>query len=423
LFVQPGRRTLSKNRVIAGDHMLVRFDIGSTDDMDAATEAKFIERLRELFPTCDAVIVSDYAYGILTPRVIQALANLQARSPRLLIVDSKNLPRYFEIGVTAIKPNYREAVKLLGIQELQGTNSRAEQMMQHGQQILELSNAKIAAVTLDSEGALIFDRDGNPYRTYAQPSSNARAAGAGDTFISTLTLALAAGAATPAAAELASAAAALVVQKEGTATCSAQELRGYVASADKYMTDLARLSARVEYYRQQGKCIVFTNGCFDILHSGHIGFLNRAKELGDILIVAVNTDASARRLKGPERPINPLDDRVQVLAALSCIDHIIPFEQDIPVQLIRALRPDVYVKGGDYAREDLPERAVVEEQGGRVEILPYLPEHSTTNLIERIRETNGAPSNGAVKSNGKTNGNGHGAPISYKTTRALDCAW
>ena len=223
-------------------------------------------------------------------------------------------------------------------------------------------------------------------------------AGAGDTFASALALALAAGAPTSTAAELASAAAAVVVGKERTATCSAQELREFVSAEGKYVSDLGRLAARVEFYRRQGEKVVFTNGCFDILHRGHITYLNRAKALGDVLIVGVNSDDGIRRLKGPDRPINSLEDRVQVLAALSCIDHLVAFDEDTPCNLIRAIRPHVFVKGGDYTRERLPEAPLVEELGGVVHILPYLQDRSTTGLIERIPEVYSRPHGGRARS-------------------------
>jgi D-beta-D-heptose 7-phosphate kinase/D-beta-D-heptose 1-phosphate adenosyltransferase len=210
-------------------------------------------------------------------------------------------------------------------------------------------------------------------------------AGAGDTFTSTLALALAAGAAATQAAELASAAAAVVVGKERTAACTAQELREVLGALGKYVPDLTRLAARAEFYRRQGRTVVFTNGCFDILHKGHVSLLHRARALGDVLIVGVNSDAGIRRLKGPSRPINTLEDRVQVLAALGCVDHLIAFDEDTPCNLIRALRPQVFVKGGDYTRERLPEAPLVEELGGVVHILPSVEAHSTTGLIEKIQ--------------------------------------
>lgn len=238
LLVHPTRRTLAKHRVVANSQMLLRFDQGSTELLDADTEQAVIDRLTQLFPTCDAVLVSDYSYGILTPRVIQALTALQARSPRVLVVDSRNLGAYRTVGVTAVKPNYAEAVQLLGLPRLESDHSSQEprtsdtriaQIMAAGAQLIPITGARIVAVTVDADGALIFERSApshlHPYRTHAQPSLHSRTTGAGDTYMSALTLALAAQAPTAAAAELAAAAAAIVVAKDGTATCSHEELR------------------------------------------------------------------------------------------------------------------------------------------------------------------------------------------------------
>ena len=385
LLVRRNRRTLAKQRVIATSQMVVRFDQGSLEPVDRLTEELLLHHLAELFPRSDAVVVSDYGYGVLTRRVVKALADWQARTPRVLVVDAKDLAAYRHVGVTAVKPNYNETTRLLGLPDDIPVRSRVERMLPHGDRVLELTGAQIAAVTLDTEGALVFERGAPPYRTYAQPTSHARAAGAGDTFVSTLTLALAAGAHTPGAADLASAAAGVVVSKDGTSTCSADELRETVAGAGKYVADMTRLQTRLAMYREQGRRIVFTNGCFDILHRGHITYLSRAKSLGDVLIVGVNSDSSVRRLKGSLRPINSLEDRVQVLAALSCVDHLMAFDDDTPMRLIEAIRPDVFVKGGDYTRETLPEAPLVERLGGEVQILPYLQDRSTTGIIERIR--------------------------------------
>ncbi len=385
LLAQPGRRTLHKQRVLAFTQMMVRLDRGSTEPIDPQTEDGLIDRLADAFARCAAVIVSDYAYGILTPRVVRALADLQARWSPVLVVDSRRLTTFAAAAPTAVKPNYAEASALLGAHALEGDRARADGISPHGGRVLELTGAQIAAVTLDCEGAIVFERGRPPYRTYAQPVRHASVVGAGDTFTSALALALAAGAAVPEAAELAAAAAAVVVGKERTAVCSAQELREFVSAGGKYVGDLDRFLGRLDFYRQQGRSIVFTNGCFDILHRGHITYLNRAKRLGDVLVVGINSDQSIRRLKGPSRPINTLEDRIQVLAALSCVDHLVPFDEDTPCSLVRAIRPDVFVKGGDYTRDRLPEAAVVESCGGVVHILPLVRDHSTTGIIERIQ--------------------------------------
>jgi D-beta-D-heptose 7-phosphate kinase/D-beta-D-heptose 1-phosphate adenosyltransferase len=273
-----------------------------------------------------------------------------------------------------------------------------------------MTGAAIAAITLDHSGALVFHSgDETPYRTYARPQPNSRAAGAGDTFTSALAASLACGAPIEHAAELASAAASIVVSKNGTASCAADELKEHFSTHEKFITDNFQLALRVAYYRRAGRKIVFTNGCFDILHSGHTAYLNRAKALGDILIVGLNSDRSVRQLKGPNRPINALEDRAQVLAALSCVDHIVSFDGDTPHDLISMVRPDVFVKGGDYTRDTLPEAGLVEELGGKVVILPYLAEHSTTSVIEKIRslpvneaagEKNAGPEAGASRHGG-----------------------
>lgn len=383
------RRTLAKQRLLAGGHMLVRFDHGSTHRLDPGRERAVAGRLAALFAAHDAVVVSDYGYGVLGPRMIATLAGLQARAPRVLVVDSRRLAAYRGAAVTAVKPNYAEALALLGARG-RGDRHRTTLIARHGARLLDLSGAQIAAVTLDTEGALVFERGREPYRTYAQPAEHSRAAGAGDTFGAALALALAAGAHVPAAAEIASAAAAIVVRKEGTAACAADELRGYLAGGKKVLADAAALEASVAAHRRAGRRIVLTTGCFDILHRGHTTYLNAAKALADVLLVAVNSDASVARLKGADRPINTLEDRAEVLASLSCVDHIVPFDDDTPAAVVRAVRPDVFVKGGDYTRDMLPEVRLVEALGGVVRILPYVEDRSTTGLIRRIRATSRA---------------------------------
>jgi D-beta-D-heptose 7-phosphate kinase/D-beta-D-heptose 1-phosphate adenosyltransferase len=307
-------------------------------------------------------------------------------------------------------------VQLLGIPLpplIKGGISRAEQIKPYEEKLLNLTGAKIAAVTLDAEGAMIFEHGSQPYRTYAQPTAESRTSGAGDTYSSALTLALAAGAATPLAADFAAAAAAVVVRKEGTSTCSAEELREFLSKVEehrednrentssspsspsssssppeKYIPDSNQLRSLVASYRNAGHKIVFTNGCFDILHAGHVSYLNRAKALGDILIIGVNSDDSIRRIKGANRPINPLEDRIQVLGGLGCVDYLITFNEDTPIDLIRLVQPDVYVKGGDYTKETLPEAPVVEQYGGIVELLPFVENRSTTRIIERVCQLN-----------------------------------
>ena len=396
LLADRSRQTLSKHRVIAGNQLLVRFDHGTTSSIDGAVETKLMRQLQEGFRRADVVIVSDYGYGILTRRLIDRLAQLQARWPRLLVLDAKRPELYQHAGVTAVKPNYGEAVRLLKLDAEEESAARVAQVAACEEQMLARTGAQIVAVTMDQEGALVFEKGRPPYRTYARPHPDSRAAGAGDTFISALALALAAGAHTPAAADIASAAASIVVAKDGTTVCSAAELNGYLLGDEK-VVDAHTLAGQVAFYRRQEKRIVFTNGCFDILHRGHITYLSQAKALGDILIVGLNSDDSVRRLKGPARPINTLEDRAQLLAAMSCTDHVVPFAEDTPAALIRIVRPDIFVKGGDYTPETLPEAPLVHKLGGKVHILPYMDDVSTTTIIERIRERERLNGNGRAR--------------------------
>ncbi|MDC0715662.1 D-glycero-beta-D-manno-heptose 1-phosphate adenylyltransferase [Nannocystis bainbridge] len=377
-----GRRTLVKQRILAGGQILLRLDAGSRDGLDPACEARLRERLRAAWREADAVIVSDYGYGVLTDGLIDELAALQAAHARVLVADAKDLRRLARARPTAVKPNYAEAARLLGLSNGHG-DGRVEQIAAHEAELLQTTGARVAAVTLDSAGALVFETGQPAYRTYASPSSDANATGAGDTFVSALALALAAGAPTHACADLASGAAARVVARDGTTACTAAELRVHFAAQDKLLgpDDLARLA---DSLHRAGKRLVFTNGCFDILHRGHITCLSRAKALGDVLIVGLNADASVRRLKGAARPINCAADRAQVLAALSCVDHIVEFADDTPARLIELARPDIYVKGGDYRLDTLPEAPLVARLGGEVRLMPYLEHFSTTGLLARI---------------------------------------
>ncbi len=382
LLRDPGRRTLLKQRVLAGGQILLRLDTGSTHDISADAGARLRARLRAAWCEADAVIVSDYGYGVLTPALIDEIAALQSRAERVLVADGKDLRRLAHVRPTAVKPNYAEAARLLGLEVLHG-EARVAQIAAHEFAFLQRTGARIAAVTLDATGGLVFEAGQPVYRTYTRPSPDAHATGAGDTFVTALALALAAGASTPASADLASSAATVAVGRGGTTACTAAELRLHLTVHDKVLR-ADDFGALADDLHRAGKRVVFTNGCFDILHRGHITYLSHAKALGDVLIVGLNADASVRRLKGSSRPINSAADRAQVLAALSCVDHIVEFADDTPVALIERTRPDVYVKGGDYTLANLPEAALVERLGGQVRLLPYLPDFSTTGMLARM---------------------------------------
>lgn len=376
------RSTIVKTRVIAGNQIITRYDEGTELPIDQDCEARLIALLEREHTLYDAIVVADYNKGIITPAIIQALEKL--KHP-FLAIDSKRLQSFKNTCPALVKPNYQEITQLLGLPAL--THHRREQLQDAGAAIYAATGAAISAVTLDEEGALIFSKDQLACHAAARPVHRPNVIGAGDTYISAFTLACLAGANETGAAELAGAAAAVAIGKSNTAHCNYSELIACFSMNEKYITDLEQLESVCNMYRAQGKKIVFTNGCFDILHSGHVSYLNRAAELGDVLIIGINTDDSIRRLKGTNRPINQLRDRMQVLAGLGAVHHVIPFgsqNNDTPEEVIKAVRPDIFTKGGDYSLESLPEAATVERLGGKIMLLPLIPGRSTSLIIRQI---------------------------------------
>jgi D-beta-D-heptose 7-phosphate kinase/D-beta-D-heptose 1-phosphate adenosyltransferase len=380
----PRRRTLCKQRLFADDQLLARLDWGDAAPLIDSAQRALVSRLGAEFASCDALILSDYDYGAIGPELQRALVELQNQSPRAVVGDSKRLQGFPGLKFTAIKPNYEQAIRLLGLIPV-AAGARVEQIQRHGAALLDVIDTQLAVVTLDRDGAVVFQKGRPPLRTSAEPHPHWRAAGAGDTFVAALTLALAAKAPPEAAAHFAATAAAIVVGKDGTATCAASELAARLNGTRTPPSTDAALAAALEAHRLAGRRIVLTSGCFDILHRGHVTYLHQARALGDVLVVGLNSDDSIRRLKGPERPINAVEDRLHVLLALDCVDYVVVFEEDTPHRLVEFVRPHVFVKGGDYTRQQLPEADLVEQLGGRIEILPLVRERSTTQLISRIR--------------------------------------
>lgn len=384
----PARNTMAKTRVMSGSHVVTRYDYGSTDPVDAQTEQVMIEYLHQHYNSFDAIMISDYNKGVVTGNVLKVLTELRFRHPALLAVDSKRLPFFSSLNPVLVKPNYDEAISLMGIPHRH--HDRIEYLQTHATHLHKNTGASLIAVTLDEEGSVIFEGNRCIHRSVAPSVAAPNVRGAGDTYISAMVLAAVANAGVQEMAELATTAAAIALQKDCTAFCTREELRSYFNEKEKYLSSLTELGQLCVYYRLQGKRIVFTNGCFDILHSGHVSYLNRAKALGDVLVVGMNNDESIRRLKGPKRPINPMHDRMVVLSGLSAVDHVISFgdaQDDTPISLIKVVKPHIFVKGGDYTREKLPEADTVEEVGGKIVFLSLVADHSTTRIIEQIHNT------------------------------------
>ncbi len=398
--------TLHKMRILADGQYVVRFDDEESHAFSPESHRLLLARLEAALPSCDVVVISDYCYGVLTDELLSRLRVLRAAHPCPLLIDSKDLYRFREAGATVITPNHLEARLLCpGHSAARLSATRANETrpdlveMEHiGRQLLALIDTKYAAITMADDGVLLVGRRQRALHLPAHPVQHANDIGAGDSFAAAMALTLGAGAAIEDAARIGIDAASIAITRRGTAVVQYQELlqrvslrdhalnsRGQIPATEiESLLALSQLSDRLEQERAVGKTIVFTNGVFDILHAGHVQFLKAAKQLGDVLVVAVNSDSSTRRLKGKNRPINSERDRLALVAALDPVDYALLFDDDTPTALIRALRPHIHVKGGDYADESLPEEEAVHEVGGRLVILPLAGNFSTSRMIDRI---------------------------------------
>ncbi len=375
----PGVPTILKLRVLSRHQQLIRLDFeqpfaGFRGDL-------LLERLQGDLAEADVVVLSDYGKGALAESRALIAAARAAGRPVVVDPKSRDFSRYR--GATLVTPNLGE------FEAVVGPCPDEESLVERGMALLREQQIEALLITRGEHGMTLL-REGEPeLHLPAQAREVYDVTGAGDTVVSTVATALAAGESLPTAVALANVAAGIVVGKLGTASVSVPELEQVLAGRWEPgggVVSEAQLQVAVQEARARGERIVMTNGCFDILHAGHVGYLEQARRLGDRLIVAVNDDASVARLKGEGRPVNPLDRRMAVLAALSSVDWVVPFSEDTPERLICAVRPQVLVKGGDYRPEQVAGRACVEAAGGRVTILKYEEGCSTTALIDRIRQ-------------------------------------
>ncbi len=378
--------TISKTRILSRNQQLLRLDVENADPHPAPEQQALLERSLGLLSTADAVILSDYAKGALTPQLCQAVIAMARERGIPVLVDPKDRDFSKYAGATTICPNLQELAMVTGI-----ATRNLDPLLAAGQQLVSQLGIDYMTVTMSEKGIRIL----YPNSVFHSPTRAREVfdvTGAGDTVIATLAASLAGGLDAESAVSLANIAAGIVVAKTGTAPISRNELVAeFTASTqmkgpDKIL-DLQPLLVRLAEWRATGNRIVFTNGCFDILHVGHITLLEQCREFGDKVIIGLNSDASVKGLKGPTRPLVGEGERARVLAALGSTDAVIIFDQPTPLELIRSVRPDVLVKGGDYTTSTIVGADDVVTWGGRVEIVPTVRGASTTNTIRKMAAT------------------------------------
>ncbi len=376
---QTAHPTITKLRVLSRHQQLIRLDF--EDSFLAVDPAPLFEHFRERIKQADVVVLSDYGKGTLTP--IKAMIELCRNAGKPVLVDPKGKDFQKYCRANLLTPNLAEFEAVVG-----PCKDQAE--LEHkGHALMAQLELDAMLVTRGEHGMTLLRQHSEPLHLPTKAMEVFDVTGAGDTVISVLALALAAGCPLPEATSLSNLAAGIVVGKLGAATVNPEEL-DYALHGSKAhyrgIIDLERLVNIVEASRHAGEKIVLTNGCFDILHPDHVRYLQQAKELGDRLIVLVNSDDSVRRLKGNGRPVNPLSHRMTLLAALECVDWVVPFDEDTPRAAICRLLPDVLVKGGDYADiSAIAGHDCVLAHGGEVRLLNFVEGFSTTGIIETIR--------------------------------------
>ena len=381
------RLTTRKTRIVARHQQVIRLDRETVAPLSLTLEKRLCARVVSAARRADALILSDYAKGVLTPAVCRAA--IAAADGRPVLVDPKGLPWEPFRGATVIKPNMREAeafvhARLAGVDDAAAAAQRIAGELGIAHVLLTRGQAGMLLASRSKSG------DGELVQIPARPRDLVDVTGAGDVVAATLALALAAGAEIGEAAWLSNVAAGVKVGKFGAATVTGQEilaeLGGKSAKSREKVVDRAHAAAFATQLRAQGRSVVFTNGCFDILHLGHVRYLERSRALGEALIVGVNTDASVRRLKGAGRPLQSEHDRAQILASLEYVDAVVLFDEDTPLKLIRAIRPEVISKGADYkTKREVVGWDAVESWGGRVELLELVEGRSTTSLVSKAR--------------------------------------
>jgi D-beta-D-heptose 7-phosphate kinase/D-beta-D-heptose 1-phosphate adenosyltransferase len=385
--------TISKTRIVGRTQQLLRLDIESRDAPPSAEAQRLHDRATELVAKVHAVILSDYAKGALSATLCEAIIRA-ARTAGIPVLADPKTPDFSKYtGATTVCPNLGELAAATGIPA-----HHTDDLLAAGQALVAEHDLKFLTVTMSEKGISVL-RPASPaglrtaapgiYHSPARAREVFDVSGAGDTVIATLAASLAGGLQIETAVELANLAAGIVVSKVGTVPIAAHELVAALTpssglTAGEKILDLERIKLRVAEWRASGETIVFTNGCFDLLHVGHITLLEDCRRFGSKLVLGLNADASVCRLKGPTRPIVSERERARVMAALAAVDAVVLFEEDTPLELIRALKPNVLVKGGDYTIETVVGHEDVLASGGRVEIVPTVEGFSTTNIVKKL---------------------------------------
>ncbi len=376
----PNLPTITKLRILSGHQQLIRLDF--EDSFASADPAPMLEKIDAALPDFDVLILSDYAKGALT--AVQPIIQLARKHKVPVLIDPKGNSFEKYRGATLIKPN------MLEFEIIVGKVKDETDLIEKAQGLMRELDLEALLVTRSENGMLLVRKSGEVLTLRTQAKEVFDVTGAGDTVVGALATALSAGKSLEDACAIANNAAGVVVAKLGTSVVTPQELAQSLHEQNQeqafgVMTE-AELKTAVMAARRRGEKIVMTNGCFDILHAGHVSYLKAARKLGDRLIVAVNTDDSVRRLKGEKRPIVPEDQRMAVLSALDSVDWVVPFGEDTPQRVIGEILPDLLVKGGDYKPEDIAGYAEVTSNGGEVLVLHFEDGCSTSNIVKTILE-------------------------------------
>lgn len=377
--VSASKPTITKLRVISRHQQLLRLDF--EDVFEAEDADQLPQKVEQLLGNVGALILSDYAKGALQNSQALIASARQAGVP--VFVDPKGGDFDAYRGATLLTPNLSE------FEAVVGACLNEQSLVEKGAELLDRLDLDALLITRSEHGMTLLRKDMPELHLPARAREVFDVTGAGDTVISVLATAIAAGAELPDAVAMANIAAGLVVGKLGTATISMPELRRAISEeqgSERGVVNEEQLLVDVADARAHGERIVFTNGCFDILHAGHVGYLEQARKQGDRLILAVNSDASVKRLKGEGRPINPVERRMTVLAGLEAVDWVVSFADDTPERLLELIKPDILVKGGDYSRTEVVGWEIVEGYGGEIKALDFLDDCSTTAIVEKIQD-------------------------------------